>query len=111
MHQSQPSPKKPGWYLDPAEAEHNYALRDQWRRQGMYLGQDKYRLRRWDGQAWTEDTLQDYYMLSGLRLPHSAGPTTRMYPITYARKRRDVTRWAILMVLCGVGALVYEVLK
>jgi len=34
-----------------------------------------------------------------------------MYPITYARERRDMTRWAILMVLCGVGALVYEVLK
>lgn len=105
-----PTPEKPGWYWDPWELEYNLGLRERWRQQILFLGQENFRLRRWDGQAWTADTLQNY-TLTGAALPHFVGPTTRIHALTPERAKSNLKIWAVLMVLSSAVALVFAVVK
>ena len=102
-----PNPPKPGWYWDPAELAFNLALRETWRRRGMYLGPENvYRLRRWDGTAWTEETLRNRVLRGITGLPYLAGPSTRFHPVTPQKSGRGWTIWLIAMLLAGVVAIV-----
>ena len=102
---------QPGWYWDPQELAFNTWLGEQWRRQGLYLGDENvYRLRRWDGQRWTDDTLRGY-ATRGVALPHDAGPGTLIRPITPEANRRAYAVWAVLMVLAVVGGVLLQVLR
>jgi hypothetical protein len=108
MEQSPPQPKKPGWYWDPAQLDYNLALRQRWRNQIILTERQNYRLRRWNGRAWTDDTLDNY----GARMiPHTAGPTTRIFAVTPAQQRIELKIWAVLMGLACLAALVFEVVK
>lgn len=112
MDDPPPTPKRPGWYLDPCESAFNDALRERWRRQVLYLGPENvYRLRRWDGQAWTDETLRNYQATGPSAFPYLVGPTTRIYPITPDRAKRGLKIWAVLMTVSIVGALLFEILK
>jgi hypothetical protein len=107
-----PTPSEPGWYWDPQELAFNTWLREQWISQGLYLGAENvYRLRRWDGQRWTDDTLRGYVTRGRSSFPHTAGPTTRIHVITPEASRRAFRVWAVLMVLASVGALLLQLLR
>ena len=112
MNAVPPTPGKPGWYWDPRELEFNLRVRERWRRNVLYLAPDNmYRLRRWDGRSWTDDTLQRYraYGLTGL--PYLVGPTSRMHPETPRDTGRRLKLWVVLMTLSSVGVLVFELVK
>ena len=112
MDADAPSPGKPGWYWDPSELEVNRELRERWRRELMVLDADNvFRLRRWDGSSWTDDTLRQYQARGVSSLPYSVGPTTRMYPITPEQAKRRLKLWAVGMILATLGAVIYELLK
>ena len=108
MQPAPSQPEKPGWYWDPAQLDYNLALRERWRTQIILTTQENYRLRRWDGRAWTDDTLDNY----GTRMvPHTAGPTTRIFPETPAQQRLQLKIWAVLMAVACLAVLVFEVVK
>ena len=108
MQQLPPQPKKPGWYWDPAQLDYNLALRQRWRSQIILPKLERYRLRRWDGHGWTDDTLNNYWMHN---TPHTAGPTTRIVAETPAQQRFRLKIWAVLMALSCLAALIFEVVK
>ena len=106
------TPQQPGWYWDPQELAFNTWLREKWQREGMYLGpENTYRLRRWDGLRWTEETMRDYQARGVSSLPYAVGPTTRMHPITPKQARRGWWIWSVLMVLAGAFALAHALLR
>ena len=112
MNAVPPTPGKPGWYWDPRELEFNLRVRECWRRNVLYLAPDNlYRLRRWDGLSWTEDTLQHYRAYGMTALPYLVGPATRIHPETPGESRRRLKLWVIVMTLSSVGVAVFELVK
>jgi hypothetical protein len=101
-------PGKPGWYWDPWELEFNLATRERWQQQIFPQEPCTYRLRRWDGQTWTPDTLHEYWMKGMTAVPHLMGPTTRVDPLTPSVARRNLKIWAACMVLGALALLVVE---
>ena len=65
-------------------------------------------MRRWDGYAWTDATLDNYWMPDA---PHTVGPTTRIALLTRAQTRWRLKIWAVLMVIGCLAALVFELAK
>jgi hypothetical protein len=107
-----PTPTKPGWYWDPQELEYNLAVREAWRRQGFYLGRDNgFRLRRWDGGRWTDETVRNPQLRGINALPHVIGPTSRLHPMTPERTRRGWWIWGTAMVLAGAVAVASMVMR
>ena len=90
---------KPGWYWDPGELEYNLALREKWRRQLLLTAHESYRLRWWDGQAWSGETLTDYTLRRRNSIPHLLGPATPIHPLTSEEARQNLKIWAVLMVV------------
>ena len=111
MDTVQPTPEKPGWYWDPRELEHNLALRERWRQQVVLTEPAAYRLRRWDGHAWTGDTLRKYTLPRGNAVPHLMGPGTPIRPLTPAEAARNLKIWAALMVVGTVMLLVSQLAR
>ncbi len=101
-----PRPGKPGWYWDPWELANNVALRDRWRREVVITGPASYLLRRWDGDAWTAETLRDYQLSDRGPLPHTCGPSSRIHPLTPERAGRNLRIWAALMALSVLAFVV-----
>ena len=107
-----PTPAKPGWYWDPQELEFNLSVREAWRRRGFYLGPDNgFRLRRWDGARWTEETLRNPQLRGINAFPQLIGPATRLHPMTPARTRRGWIIWSVAMVLAGLVAILTMQMK
>jgi hypothetical protein len=107
-----PSPMKPGWYWDPVELDFNLALRERWRRQLLVTDQENaYRLRRWDGVSWTDETLRQRALRGTTAFPYFAGPSTRLYPVTPAQSKRGWWIWGIAMVLSLVALAVATVVR
>jgi hypothetical protein len=114
MEQTAGTPNRPGWYWDPEHLQYNLALRQRWRRDVFPSGPATYRLRRWDGRAWTEETLDDYQLvgMAGApeRLPQHMGPTTRIHPLSRRDGQRNLRIWAACMALAAVAFVVVQVL-
>jgi hypothetical protein len=108
MDAAQPTPDKPGWYWDPREIEHNLALRERWCNEVILTEPAAYRLRRWDGLTWTDETLREYTLQGLGNVPHLIGPTTPINPLTPAVAARNVKIWAALMVVGAVVLLVTQ---
>ena len=97
-----PSTRKRGWYWDPHELEHNLALREKWRSQLILTAHESYRLRWWDGTAWTSETLSDFTLRGRHSIPHLLGPDTPVNPLTPEDAARGLKLWAALMVLATI---------
>jgi hypothetical protein len=104
------TPGEPGWYWDPRQLEHNLALRQRWRADIFPSAPATYRLRRWDGSAWTAETLEDYQLVGLAGLPHQMGPTTRIHQLTRDQANRSLRIWAACMALGALALVVVRVL-